>query len=110
MTRPWRGATLSLLPILTNGLLLSANVEDVLALLNVLLSFSEGISNSWVDVFTDSQVIIIIIIITLFSVVSTSNIHVSLHLIGSDTKLADAPSHSLSLQDSKLSEETWTLV
>ena len=65
--RPLRGAvsltpTLSLLLFVTIGLLLSANLDinakEVLALSNVLLSFSESISNSLVDVFTDSQVLI----------------------------------------------------
>ena len=37
---------------------LDINAKEVLSLSNVLPSFSESISNSWVDVFTDSQVLI----------------------------------------------------
>ena len=104
---------------------LDINTKEVLALSNVLLSFSESISNSWVDVFTDSQVRIkawkvqrgrshslISALKQLFSVVSisASNVHLPLHFSGSDANPAVVPSRSLSLQDSKLSQETWTLV
>ena len=37
---------------------LDINAKEVLSLSNVLPSFSESISNSWVDVLTDSQVLI----------------------------------------------------
>lgn len=37
-------------------------------------------------------------------------VHLALHFTGSDANSAVVPSRSLSLQDSKLSQETWTLV
>ena len=104
---------------------LDINAKEVLALSNVLLSFSESISNSWVDVFTDSQVLtkawnaqrgrshsLISALKQLFSLVSisASNVHLALHFTGSDANPAVVPSRSLSLKDSKLSQETWTLV
>lgn len=48
----------------------------------------------------------------LFSVFYASNIHLCRHdhYIMSDTNPADAPTHTLSSQDSKLYQETWTLV
>jgi hypothetical protein len=33
-------------------------VKETLALANVLMAFGEFISNSWVDIFTDSQVLV----------------------------------------------------
>ena len=102
---------------------LDINAKEFLTLSNVLFSFSENISNCWVDVFTDSQVLskawqnqrgkshsLISALKRLFSVVSASNIHLTLHYIRSDAYPADAPSHSFSLQDSKLSQEAWTIV
>ena len=104
---------------------LDINAKEVLALSNVLLSFSESISNSWVDVFTDGQVLIkawkaqrvrshslISALKQLFSFVSVSasNVHLALHFTGSDANPAVVPSRSLSLHDSKLSQETWILV
>ena len=99
---------------------LDINAKEILALSNFLLSFSQNISNCWVDVFTDSQVLIkswqnqrgksywlISALKQLFSVIIASNIHLCLHYIRSDVNPADAPSRTLSLQDSKLSPKTW---
>ena len=102
---------------------LDINSKEILALANVLDSFSSTISNSWVDAFTDSQVLlqswsrqgakspnVIAALKQLYAVVSRSNIHLSLHHIPSRFNLADTPSRPLSLLDSMLSSDTWTQV
>jgi hypothetical protein len=102
---------------------LDINSKEILALANVLDSFSSTISNSWVDAFTDSQVLlqswsrqgakspnVIAALKQLFAVVSRSNIHLSLHHIPSCFNLADTPSRRFSLLDSMLSSDTWAQV
>ena len=99
---------------------LGINFKEILALSNAWKSFSSTVSNYWVDVFTDSQVLLrawrrqganspslIASLKRLFAVISDSNIHLDLHHIPSKCNVADPPSRTLSLQDSKLSPSVW---
>jgi len=100
---------------------LHINVKETLALVHALEAFA--FRSSWVDVFTDSQVLIkswrsqgakshalADALKRLFSVVTSSNIHLNLCYIPSACNPADAPSRILSLQDSKLSPSAWSKV
>jgi hypothetical protein len=102
---------------------LDINSKEIIALANVLDSFSSTISNSWVDAFTDSQVFlqswsqqgakspnVIAALKQLFAFVSRSNIHLNLHHFLSRFNLADTPSRRLSFLDSMLSCDTWAQV
>ena len=102
---------------------LGINSKEVLALSNVLESFFPAIQHCWVDVFTDSQVLInawtrqvarspdlISSLKRLFLVVSNHNINLHLHYISSCDNPADRPSRTLSLQDAKLSASSWKTV
>ena len=93
---------------------LHINVKETLALVNALEALS--FRDSWVDVFTDSQVLIRSwqsqgakshavsnALKKLFWVVSKTNIHLNLCYIPSPLNPADPPSRVLSLQDAKLS-------
>ena len=73
---------------------LGINCKDILALCNALKSFSSTVSKCWVDVFTDSQVLLrawrrqgarspslIASLKRLFAVISDSNIHLNLYHI-----------------------------
>ena len=118
--RPLRGAVSS------SQRHLDINAKEVLALSNVLLSFSESISNSLVDVFKTARSLLrpgkpsVGGLTHLFRLLSSFSalfrfrplmyVHLPLHFTGSDANSAVVPSHYLSLQDSKLSQETWTLV
>lgn len=95
---------------------LHTNCWEILALCNTLESLLPTVSNSWVDVFTDSRVLLkpwhyqgtesqslLTLFKHLFATVSSSNIHLNLFLISSSLSVADLLSRSLSLQDSKFS-------
>ena len=96
------------------------NCKEILALCNALESLSSTVNNCWVDVFTDSQVLLkawhrrgtksqslIASLKHLFGVIFASNIHLNLFHIPSKLNVADPPSRTLSLQDSKLSPRVW---
>ena len=100
---------------------LHINVKETLALVNALEALS--FRDSWVDVFTDSQVLIRSwqsqgakshalsnALKKLFWVVSKTNIHLNLCYIPSPLNPADPPSRVLSLQDAKLSPSAWSQV
>jgi len=100
---------------------LHINVKETLALVHALEAFS--FRDSWVDVFTDSQVLIkswksqgakshalADAFKRLFSVVTSSNIHLNLCYIPSVYNPADASLHILSLQDARLSPSVWSKV
>ena len=99
------------------------NTKELLALCNALDSVSPYIKNSWVDVYTDSQVLIaswqrqcarshslIASLKRLFFLLSESNIHLSLSYLPSKSNLADGPSRKISLLDSQLAPASWTVV
>ena len=99
------------------------NIKEVLALVNVLSSFSHLICDAWVDVFTDSLVLVSAwsrqgskshalsdALKQLFTVVMSSNINLHLFHIKSDMNPADSPSRKLSLQDCRLSATAWDTV
>lgn len=100
---------------------LHINVKETLALVHALEAFP--FRDSWVDVFTDSQVLIkswksqgaksralADALKRLFSVVTSSNIRLNLSYIPSAYNPADAPSRILSLHDAKLSPSAWSKV
>ena len=100
---------------------LHINVKETLALVNALEALS--FRDSWVDVFTDSQVLIRSwqsqgakshalsnALKKLFWVVSKTNIHLNLCYIPSPLNPANPPSRVLSLQDAKLSPSAWSQV
>ena len=102
---------------------LGIKFKEIVALCNALKSFSSTISNCWVDVFTDSQVLLrawrrqrakspslIASLKRLFAIISDSNIHLNLYHIPSKCNVADPPSHTVSLQDSKLSPSVWARI
>ena len=83
-------------------------------LLNVLASFSQAISNSRVDIFTDSwekqrsrSQPLFNALKQIFSHSFSSNIHLKLHFTPSSQNLADTPSRRLSPADSHLSLLYW---
>ena len=99
---------------------LHINVKEAWALANALDAFSGSLRDSWVDVYTDSQVLIsswrcqgakspdlVVALKRIFSIISSCNIHLNLFYIPSAANPADAPSHVLLLQDSKLSPFAW---
>ena len=99
---------------------LHINVKEAWALANALDSFSGSLRDSWVDVYTDSQVLIssrrrqgaksrdlIVASKRIFGTISSCNIHLNLFYIPSAANPADPPSRVLSLQDSKLSPSAW---
>ena len=76
--------------------------------------------DSWVDVYTDSQVLIsswrrqgpkspdlVVALKRVFGIISSCNIHLNLLYIPSAANPADTPSRVLSLQDFKLSPFAW---
>ena len=92
----------------------------LISLANALDAFSGSLRDSWVDVYTDSQVLIsswrrqgakspdlVVALKRVFGIISSCNIHLNLFYIPSAANLADPPSRVLSLQDSKLSPSTW---
>ena len=100
---------------------LHINVKETLALVHALEAFP--FRDSWVDVFTDSQVLIkpwksqgakshalADALKRLFSVVTSSNIQLNLCYIPSAYNPADALSCILSLQDARLSPSAWSKV
>ena len=95
---------------------LHINVKEALALANALDAFSSSFCDSWVDVYTDSQVLIASwrrqgsksrdladVFKRIFGIVSTYNIHLKLFYISFADNPADTPSRVFPLQDSKLS-------
>ena len=95
---------------------LHINVKEALALANALDAFSSSFCDSWVDVYTDSQVLIASwrrqgsksrdhadVFKRIFGIVSTYNIHLNLFYISSADNPADTPSRVFPLKDSKLS-------
>lgn len=95
---------------------LHINCKEILSLCNALESLSSAVSNCWVDVFTVSQVLLkawhrqgtksqslIAALKHLFGIISASNILFNLFHIPSKLIVAEPPSRTLSLQDSKLS-------
>ena len=102
---------------------LHINVKEALALANALDAFSSSLRDSWVDVYTDSQVLIASwrrqvsksrdladVFKRIFYIFSTYNIHLNLFYISSADNPADTPSRAFLLQDSKLSPFAGTLV
>ena len=99
---------------------LHINVKKAWALANALDAFSGSLRDSWVDVYTDSQVLIsswrrqgpkspdlVVALKRVFGIISSCNIHLNLFYIPSAANPADPPSLVLSLQDSKLSPFAW---
>lgn len=95
-------------------------VKETLALANVLMAFGDSISNSWVDVFTDSQVLVKAwqrqgarsqafssALKKVFLAMSSLNIDLHLFHIPGECNPADQPSRRLSLQDARLSDTLW---
>ena len=102
---------------------LHINVKETLALANALDAFSSSLRDSWVDVYTDSQVLIaswrrqgsksrnlVDVFKRIFPIVSTYNIHLNLFYVSSADNPADTPSRAFPLQDSKLSPFAWAHV
>lgn len=100
---------------------LHINVKETLALVNALEAFS--FHNRWVDVFTDSQVLIrswqsqgaksytlANPLKKLFCIVARTNIHLNLCYIPCAVYPTDPPLHVLSLQDAILSPSAWSQV
>lgn len=96
------------------------SVKETLALVNVLEAFSSSVQNRRVDVFTDSQALIrswnrqgskshqlCDALKKLFWLSTSLNFQLNLQYIPSALNPADPPSRSLSLQDSKLSQDAW---
>ena len=99
---------------------LHINVKKAWTLANALDAFSGSLRDSWVDVYTDSQVLIaswrrqgpkspdlVVALKRVFGIISSCNIHLNLFYIPSAANPADPPSLVLSLQDSKLSPFAW---
>ena len=102
---------------------LHIKVKEALALANALDAFSSSFCDSWVDVYTDSQVLIASwrrqgsksrdladLFRRIFGIVSTYNIHLNLFYISSADNPADTPSRVFPLKDSKLSPSAWVQV
>ena len=102
---------------------LHINVKEALAVANALDAFSSSFCDSWVDVYTDSQVLIASwrrqgskscdladFFKGIFGIVSTKNSHLNLFYISSVDNPADTPSRVFPLQDSKLSPSAWVQV
>ena len=102
---------------------LHINVKEALALANALDAFSSSFCDSWVDVYTDSKVLIASwrrqgsksrdladVFKRIFGIVSTYNIHLNLFYISFADNPADTPSRVFPLQDSKLSPSAWVQV
>ena len=96
------------------------NAKEAWTLANALDEFSGSLRDSWVDVYTDSQVLIsswrrqgakspdlVVALNCVFGIISSCNIHLNLFYIPSAANPADRPSRVLSLQDSKLSPFAW---
>ena len=99
---------------------LHINVKEAWALANALDAFSGSLRDSWVDVYTDSQVLIsswrrqgakspdlVVALNCVFGIISSCDIHLNLFYIPSAANPTDRPSRVLSLQDSKLSPFAW---
>ena len=98
-------------------------VKESLALANVLLAFQDSIRNSWIDVFSDSEVLVkacrrqcarspafIAALKRVFAVLSLLNAEIQLFHIRSEDNPADHPSRRLSLQDAKLNSNKWEFI
>ena len=99
------------------------HLKEAEALLNALKSVSDKIKDHRVDGFVDSQALIGVwknegsrnsefndIVKAIFKFTQECNIDLRLHYIPSNENLADQPSRSLTLQDSRLSESSWEKV
>ena len=99
---------------------LHINVKEALALANALDAFSSSFCDSWLDVYTDSKVLITLwrcqgskshnladVFRRTFGIVSTCNIHLNLFYISSVDNPAHTPSRVFPLHDSKLSPLAW---
>lgn len=102
---------------------LHINVKEALALANASDAFSSSLRDSWIDVYTDSQVLIASwrrqgskscnladVFKRTFQIVSTYNIHLNLFYISSADNPADTPSRVFPLQDSISSPFAWAFV
>lgn len=92
---------------------LHINVKEALALVNVPKAFSVSIRDQWVDIYTDSRDKSHDLCDALKKLFWTSmkyNCGLTLYYVPSSSNPADLPSRSPSLQDSKLSKETWAKV
>lgn len=89
----------------------------------MLLAFGEEVRNCWVDVFTDSQVLLkawqrqvarshgfASALKKVFSAMMRFNLDLHLFFIPSEANVADAPSRRLCMQDSKLCSDLWESV
>ena len=98
-------------------------VKEALALCNVLRSFMSSVKDSRVDVYVDSSALLhawnnqsarshsfSAALKSIFQVVLTCNCSLRLYHIPSALNVADGPSRTLSLSDSRLSKCTWKLV
>lgn len=99
---------------------LHINAKEAWALANALDAFSGSLCDSWMDVYTDSQVLIsswrrqgakspdlVVALKRVFGIISSCNIHLNLFHIPTAANPADPPSRVLSLQDSMLSPFAW---
>ena len=97
--------------------------KETLALSNVLSAFAHRIKHSWVDVYVDNRSLADSwrspaarshsysdALKRVFSVTSSANLHLNLIHIPSHLNVADPPSRTHSLQDSKLADETWAKI
>lgn len=102
---------------------LHINVKEALALANASDAFSSSLRDSWIDVYTDSQVLIASwrrqgsksrnpadVFKRIFQIVSTYNIHLNLFYISSADNPADTRSRVFPLQDSISSPFAWAFV
>lgn len=97
------------------------NIKETLALVNVIDSFHDKIQGCWVDVYTDSQVLLSAwnrqgskspelsdALKRLFWTCVKWNTFVNLSYVPSERNVADQPSRTLALQDSMLAEDPWS--
>lgn len=98
-------------------------MKETLALANVLLAFGSKVRNSWVDIFTDSQVLIkacqsqgarspafSTALKSVFSAMCCLNVDLHLFYVPSANNPADTPSRCLKLQDAKLCGALWECI
>jgi hypothetical protein len=97
--------------------------KEALALSRMLSAFADHIKNSWVDVYVYSLSLVqswnsqgarshsfAEALKSVFVVASFANIHLNLLHIPSGLNVADPPSRTLSLQDTKLAGATWATI
>lgn len=99
------------------------HLKEAEALIRALQSLGSSVHNQRVDILTDNKAVIAAwenqgvrdkplndIMKSLFTLTYSHNIDLHLTYIASNQIKADAPSRSISLADSKLSDESWALV